>query len=245
MNNNLFNQAFFANQSKQSRSIQDLIKQSQETLACGPECQKIRKIEELKQKYINSQTNVISAPDQLRESQRNFFIASQGIAEYNTMIESELKNKSEKIADVMLNEFNNNVEEATSLVDTYNTLENQEEYLIDLKNKYTKENKILTIEINSIFNDIVTNDRKTYYQSQNMTNVNGWYRLYNVIYVILFIIFLVLILTVSNKYSFKIKAVIIILFLIYPWIASFIIFRIIAFFQHISSLLPKNIYKDL
>jgi len=35
------------------------------------------------------------------------------------------------------------------------------------------------------------------------------------------------------------------LFIIYPFIAYGIILRIIGFGQHVSSLLPKNIYKDL
>jgi hypothetical protein len=84
-------------------------------------------------------------------------------------------------------EFNNNIEEANSLTQTYNTLEQQEEYLHDLKNKYIKENYELTMKMNYIFNDIVTNDRKTYYQNQNMTNINGWYSLYKVVYIILLV----------------------------------------------------------
>jgi membrane-associated HD superfamily phosphohydrolase len=245
MNTNTFNQAFFANQSQQTAGIQDLMKQAQQTLACGPECQRLQNIENLKQKYINAQTNVISAPDQLLESQKNFFIASQGVSEYNTMIESELTTKSTKIADVMDTEFNNNINEANSLTQTYNTLEQQEEYLYDLKNKYIKENDILTKKINYIFNDIVTNDRKTYYQIQNMSNVNAWYSLYKVVYIILLVIFFIFIFAVNSNYSFKVKAFIFLLFLIYPWVAGFFIFRIIAFFQHVASLLPKNIYKDL
>lgn len=243
--NTTFNQAFFASQAAQNVKIQQLINQAQSALLCGPECQNLRNIEELKQKYINAQTNVIAAPDLLQQAQKNYFTASQGVAGYNDVIEAELTKKATTIGDTMQSEFDKNIENARSLTDTYQSLEDQTRYLIDLKNKYIQENEELNKEINNIFNDINTNNRKTYYQEQNMTRINGWYTLYNVIYIILLVLFLAFILLADSKYSFKFKAFIFVLFLIYPWFANFIVFRIIMFFQHIISLLPKNIYKDL
>ena len=72
MNNNPLNQAVLSSQNQQIMQLRELIKQSNDALQCGPTCQKIRKREELQQKYINAQTNVISAPDQLRQAQSNF-----------------------------------------------------------------------------------------------------------------------------------------------------------------------------
>jgi hypothetical protein len=72
----------------------------------------------------------------------------------------------------------------------------------------------------------------------------NWYYLYAAVYAFLLIIFLVLIIK-SNNYSWKIKVVIIILFLCYPFFAYGIVLRILGFGQHVSTILPKNIYKDL
>jgi hypothetical protein len=124
-------------------------------------------------------------------------------------------------------------------------MSDQDDYLQELKEKYIKDNLLLTAKIGDIFTDIVTNDRKTFYQSQNMTTSINWYYLYTVIYVLLMLVFLALIMVANSNYSWKIKGVIFILFIAYPFFAYGIVLRIIGFGQHVSSLLPKNIYKDL
>jgi len=234
----------FTMNSKQMRQIQDLIKQEQELLTCGPDCQKFKKNEELKTNYINAQTNLIAAPDILKEAQKKFFMNAQGIAGYNDMIEEELKNKVDKIAKNMRVEFEENIKNAESLTGTYQTMSDQDDYLQELKEKYVKENILLAGKIRNILTDIVTNDRKTYYQSQNLTSSMNWYYLYAAIYAVLLIIFLVLIIK-NNNYSWKIKTVIFLFFLGYPFFAYGIVLRILGFGQHVSTILPKNIYKDL
>jgi len=231
--------------SSQVKQIQDLIKQEQELLTCGPECQKLKKSEKLKNNYINAQTNLIAAPDILKEAQKKFYINAQGVGGYNEMIEEELRNKIEKIANNMSAEFEENIKRAESLTTTYQTSSDEDEYLQELKAKYMKENVLLANEIRGILTDIVTNDRKTYYQTQNMTTSMNWYYLYLIIYVILLIIFLILMIVKGTDYDWRFRVFISILFIIYPFIAYGIILRIIGFGQHVSSLLPKNIYKDL
>jgi hypothetical protein len=240
-----FNKAFFQTNARQVNNLNNLIAQSQATLACGPTCQKIKKTEELKQKYIDAQTNVISAPDQLFSAQKNFILFSQGVGTYNEIIEKDLTNKANKIASAINAEFEKNIENAENLTATYGTLESQNDYMQDLRNKYILENTRMKEEINGIFNDIVTNDRKTYYQDQNMTRVNGWYNLYTIIYVIMMIAFLIFIFLVDSKYSLKIKILVFLIFCGYPWFSKPIAVWIIARGQHIASLLPKNIYTTL
>ena len=233
--------------SSQLKQIQDLIEQEQELLTCGPECQKLKKSEKLKNNYINAQTNLIAAPDILKEAQRKFYVNAQGVGGYNEMIEEELKNKIEKIASNMSAEFEENIQSAQSLTSTYQKTSEEDEYLQELKAKYMKENILLANEIRGILTDIVTNDRKTYYQSQNMTTSMNWYYLYSIIYAILLVIFLGLMIVkgTNDNYDWRFKVFISVIFIIYPFIAYGIILRIIGFGQHVSSLLPKNIYKNL
>ena len=245
MNDNRFNQAFFANQSQQMAKLQGLIDNANSALQCGPTCQKIKKREELKQKYINAQTNVISAPDQLRQAQKNYFLYSFGTAEYDDVISKQLNSKVEKIASTLQQEFDQNVENANTLTDSYETLDSQNEYMVDLKNKYIKENAALTLKIKDISTDIVTNDRKTYYQEQNMDRVDGWYNLYTALYIILLVILLIAILLANSKYSFKIKIIVFLLFLLYPFVIKYIIIIVVGVLKNVSELFPKNIYKDL
>jgi hypothetical protein len=145
----------------------------------------------------------------------------------------------------MQQEFDENVDKANNLTATYETLDNQNEYMIDLKNKYIKENALLTLKIKDITNDIVTNDRKTYYQEQNMDRVDGWFHLYIAIYIILICILGICIMLANSKYSIFIKMPIFFLFLLYPFVSKYIIILVVGVFKNVSELFPKNIYKDL
>ena len=54
--------------------INQLLEQSAEALACGPTCQKLKISEELKQKYLDAETNMQTAPIQLEETKKNYYI---------------------------------------------------------------------------------------------------------------------------------------------------------------------------
>lgn len=199
-NNNNFNSGFFAKNNLQMTKLQELINKASDAVMCGPTCQKIRKTEQLEQKYIDAQTNVISAPDKLKQAQKDFFLFSQGVAKYDEVIDNELRKKINIISQMIQSEFDDNVKKAESLTANYSTLKEQDEYMMDLKRMYIEENTVLSHEIKEIFNDIVTNDRKTYYQDQNITRLYGWQNLYVVVFIILIILFLIFILLADSKY---------------------------------------------
>ena len=51
-----------------------MIEKSSEAIICGPDCQKIKVSEELKQKYLDAETNLQTAPIKLDESKKNYYV---------------------------------------------------------------------------------------------------------------------------------------------------------------------------
>ena len=62
-------QELLSNQQSSQDKITALLEQSAQSLICGPDCQKQKITEELKQKYLNSQTNLQTAPINLETTQ--------------------------------------------------------------------------------------------------------------------------------------------------------------------------------
>ena len=58
--------------------INELLEKSAEAMMCGPTCQKLKITEELKQKYLDAQTNIQTAPTKLEQTKKNYYIYSEG-----------------------------------------------------------------------------------------------------------------------------------------------------------------------
>jgi hypothetical protein len=52
--------------------LNTLLEQASDTILCNSDCQKERKAEKLKQKYLNSQTNLATAPHNMQVAQKNY-----------------------------------------------------------------------------------------------------------------------------------------------------------------------------
>ena len=63
--NNLLKQ-----QQSSNETLNTLLEQSLSALSCGPDCQKTKTTNELNQKYLDSQTNMETAPIQLDTSKK-------------------------------------------------------------------------------------------------------------------------------------------------------------------------------
>lgn len=217
---------------------------SSNALLCGPECQKRKTKNDLEQKYLNAQTNMVTAPIELESAKKNYYIFSEGDTAYNNMLEKELKQKADKIGDTKTEQFNEKKKQAiifnTSLnndiINSKNTVELYKSYLI--KNKKTE-----TI-IKNYHGDILTNDRKSYYEIQEKDNLIGWYNIFLISYYIIALVFVGLCLLKNNVLSNIVKLLIVILLIIFPYIIDPITIFILNIFKKVFELLPKNVYLE-
>ena len=220
-----------------------LLEQSYEALLCGPSCQKEKTKKELEQKYLQAQTNLQSAPYALETAKKNYYLFAEGEGAYNSKLESELKLKAEKVANIISEKFVEEFETAktlniylnSDLINSKNTLELYEDYM--------NENKENELVIKNAKSDLITNDRKTFYETQEIDNLKGWYNiLYICYYIIALVFFGIIILKNENLTNIR-KISIVILLIIYPYIIDFIVQFFIGIYNKLKSYLPKNVYK--
>ena len=119
-----------------------LLDQSMTSLSCGPTCQKIKKTEELNQKYLDAQTNMQTAPIQLETSKKNYYVFTEGRPYYDNMLEEELKEKSKKLGSLLAENFKEEITNAKTMNAYYNTALTNSSYTKELyeerKNGYKR-----------------------------------------------------------------------------------------------------------
>lgn len=225
--------------------INQLLDFSSENLICGPDCQKNKTSSELKQKYLDAQTNLQIAPINLENTKKNYYVYSEGLPFYNNMLEDELQQKADTISTLVSENFNSEVSDANIMNVYLNTALINSKYTKELLANYLEKNKQLELELKESYGDILTNDRKTYYETDALNSLTLWYRLFWYMYYVL-VIMIVLAFIFSPIKLLKIQKLIIsVLVIFYPYYIDYIVRWVYGLWKLLISRLPKNVYNNL
>ena len=231
-------------QQKTTEKLTALLEQSTAALSCGPTCQKLKTSDDLKQKYLKAQTNLQTAPIQLENSKKNYYVFTEGEPYYNDMLEAELQKKAEIITKLLAENFIDEIKNAKTMNSYYSTELENSSNTKELYNIYLVKNREIQKSIKGHHGDVLTNDRKTYYETDALEKLLAWYDLFWYMYYAIVIIFVI---SIGFNESIGIPKKIIFIFfaVIYPYIIDYILKKIYSFFHSIWKQLPKNVYNDL
>ena len=93
-------------------------------------------------------------------------------------------------------------------------------------------------------NNVITNERKVWYENNELNKITTTANILQVIYFILLLI-LISVLVYKNIWRDYINVIIVIFFIIWPFISGIIINNIIKFIRYINSLFPNDAYLNL
>ena len=245
-------------QDKNKQHRDNLLKQQQATtdkinsllqmasqITCDAECQRQKTESQLKDKYLGSITNVATAPAQVNEARKRYYVFVNGESAYNDLIEKELKEKAQRLTDLILDEFN---EEAKRVMTMNNYLNNDLNSMAntqELYDKYKTENDALKHQIDTHHSDTLTNDRKTYYESQENDVLRSWYRVLLFIFYVFVLGYLLGMLFSPSKLGNGPKLVIFLFLVLYPFYIDYLFAFISKTYNNIVAMFPTNAYKNL
>jgi uncharacterized Tic20 family protein len=223
----------------------DFLDNANNVLSCDSKCQERKKKLELKKKYLEAKTNLLTAPNQVDSSYKNYLTYTKGDTAYSEYQEGELQQKAKKIVTTFKSNFSESIGKAKDSYDTYGGLLLNFSHIVELYTKLVKENKILELQVKNKTSDALTNDRKTYYEDQSIDNLNFYHIIILVIYIICLIVFAVSIFMFPSTSSKASLIGILVFFIIYP----FICVKIFKFFYYIRDMItgvfPSDAYKDI
>jgi len=223
----------------------DIILKAQEVLNITPALDEEKKGNNLKELYLNATKNYLTGPEQIDQTFKNYYVFEKGEQAYNEEYQQILLKRAEIISKRFLQNFNENVVYAFSNLKSYTSLlvnfQNVEDYYLRLYN----ENFLSTNKLKNKNADIITKDRKSFYEDQGIQNLKFYYKIFFYIYIFLLLIFIISIFLVPSNIS-KIKQFIIWLILVFY---LFIGDRTVSFVFWVGKkgleLLPKNVYKSI
>ena len=142
---------------------------------CDARCQEENKRDEvLRLTYINAKKNVITAPKKRDFAEKIYYTTAFGQGEYNDMQRQKYDQEIKMTTYNEREKFNNQKTNLLLLLDNYdkNILLNNK--INELTELTLIENNKLIEKIDKINSTINTNERKTYYNSQQLDNLKKW-----------------------------------------------------------------------
>jgi len=198
--------------------LDNILNQALNAIQNTPEQQREQNSNILEQKYLDAKTNLQTAPSQVEETKKNYYVYTNGTAYYNNMREDELKKNAETLSKNISDKFNEETNNAYTMNAYYNTDTINSQNTIELYEEYLKKNSKLENEIKNSHGDIVTNDRKTYYEYDAVDSAKQWHKLLKIVYYILVCAYIISIFVSPNEMS-RVKQVgLIVLLVLYPFL---------------------------
>jgi hypothetical protein len=223
-------------------NLNAFLQNAQKSIACDQECQRNKTEQQLKEKYDAAQTNLTLADPQYQVAKRNYYTYVSGQSGYNDMMEKEWTDKASMVAST----FKERIQEATTNVnanlDTYNGILINYDNLHDLYAQYLKENQTLAKQYKESANDVLTNERKTYYEDQQIHQLNKFYRILWVLYIVAVLCFFGFSLLSSSHVTLKTRLGMGLFFVVLPFFSTWLLGVIVYILYALFSLLPKNVY---
>jgi hypothetical protein len=223
----------------------NFLQKATEAVTCGASCQREKTTNELKQKYFDAEVNAATAPQQVETSLKNYLEYSQGDSAYNDHVDNDLKKKAEIIATTFNNNFEKEVESLRLLIGSYNGILLNYNHLVEYYASFYKQNIRLANKVKITLSDVQTNDRKTFYEDQNIERLKLFYKIIVFVYILCILVFVGCMILVPTSFTRKIQYISVLALIVYPFICYPILKFIIGLYHKIIAFLPKDVYKTL
>jgi hypothetical protein len=127
----------------------------------------------------------------------------------------------------------------------YNTELTNSSYTKELYAVYLEKNKLIQTSIKNHHADVITNDRKTYYETEALDDLKNWHTfLWYAFYLFAMPIFTFTLIS-KTSFHFIIKIIIEGIALSYPYYVDPVARSIYGVLNSFWKSLPKNVYNDL
>ena len=230
-----------------STSVQTnrIIQQAQDFMACGTDCQRAKKEQELLRDYQSAQMRLFNGTDNLDSTSKNYYTFAKGDSGYNDFNKGKLGDVANQIASKYSTMWNEIVNNSQVLNNVYQSDFMNVNHAKELHQTLVQKNKDLDTRLKDILNDISTSDRKTYYEDQELDDLQWWYNIYLAIYIILLITFVISSFLVPTEMT-KYKRIAVVVFLaLYIFLAKYAAIGLIKLWAYIGSFFPKNVYLSI
>jgi hypothetical protein len=231
-------------------NIDDLIAAANEERDCDEACKQERLTNDLKQAYLDAIDNLKNGQDRVNEAEMNYYRSlANGDEEYTALLRQRYTEDASKKAIEITESHNKIMNDLYNKLMFYTTSTLLSSRLDQLYNRVKNENVDLDNKIEEYTAVANTSDRKTYYESQQLSSLSKWEWYLKLFFWFLLFGMCFLHFVINRKYNNKkLIATMFVLALtpnvLIPLLQTFLNF-IVKQYYSLKKKVYKNVYTDL
>lgn len=186
------------------QEMQTLMREATKSLQCDAACEKKKRIDRLKQKWIESASlSQEKLKQQIEDNRKNFFLATKGPTfykdnvlkpEYQSEIDTFIKKQHAELAKIKRNN--------ARALNAYNTIFSSLDNIKNLSEDVNTEHKMLLKELDNKERTTSTAERRVYYEFQDLDRVKYYNKLITRVYLVIIALYAIFSLYyISGKYK--------------------------------------------
>jgi ribosomal protein L17 len=205
-------------------ALNNMIENANQEVNCDDNCQ----LNKLKSAYEIAQQNRLDAPKRFEQAEKEYLKKLYGETKYSEEMKTRYSNEIERIINSKTKKFNENKNELLNLINNYNTSIIYSEKIDELYNKLNEEKKKLESDIDKYKSTNNINNRKAYYNENQINSLSKWNVLLKSTYFIIFAILAFKLIYQNKLYGNKYTWFLLIFLLLLPYLIIPIISKIIV-----------------
>jgi hypothetical protein len=164
-----------SNTMTQDAAINTWMQQMTTSPLCDANCQYQRELAAKQQAYDTARSVRESAPEQEHMAYKDYMVFAKGEATFDEMQQKTLQADAAKSVRGYQTTFTEYESMIRSQIASYELLIQNVQHMRDWFREYQENNEELHETIHALQSDMVTNDRKTFYEQQEIQSIYDWY----------------------------------------------------------------------
>lgn len=216
-------------------------------MTCDSDCQKRKKLDALKQSWLDAKSNEQTAPSKTFETHKEYLIAYEGQLGYENSMLQQYSKVAADAKNKAIQEHTSTDTELQTLIRDYDSELTSLNKLREMLNIRLRENKQLKQAVDKDIAAVETNDRRVVYEYWAKEDIESIYTLFKWIYIFLIFVFIYTSGFIANsgwknkRAWFVLIGITLIPFIIY-YIAIALIYLYNRLLWYSDHKVPKNVY---
>jgi len=171
--------------------LDEITKSIDNRFICDDECKRQREIVELKSKWKADKERYINLPEQINEAERAYYVEAKSDDYYNNnILRVRYNNIFQRFKDNKTKQLDNVARNVNKNIEHYTANKLAEKRIKELYNDSLKKNKALKLDIDNYYRKVFTDERKVYYEDEQLENLEYYHTLIMIIYFALIVLYI-------------------------------------------------------
>jgi len=230
-----------------SNKMNGIVANLQSMITCDSDCQKRKKTDELRRKWMAAKDNLATAPSNVQSTEKAYYVFKDGEVGYRQMLVDRYTKVANKRSTAAKASHHELMEELETLLKDYTAEVASAKRLRELLNIRLAENRQLSLAVDNDVAAVQTNDRRVVYEDW----AQGWLHTVKQLFIILYIVLSVVLLYTGSFFQKKGYAtlrgwIMPIGLVVFPFIVSWLVRTVGEAYQtaewYADNKAPKDVY---